>query len=33
MLIDELKFMICNTPANDPERVVQMHELEELNKE
>jgi hypothetical protein len=33
MLIDELKFMISNTPANDPERVVQMHELKELNKE
>ncbi len=33
MLIDELKFMISNTPANDPERVVQMHELKELKKE
>lgn len=33
MLIDEVKFMIANTPANDPERVVQMHNLKELNKE
>ena len=33
MMIDEVKFMISNTPANDPERVVQMHDLKELNKE
>ena len=31
MMIDEVKFMISNTPANDPERVVQMHDLKELN--
>jgi hypothetical protein len=33
MMIDELRFMICDTPANDPERTVLMCELKQLNKE
>ena len=32
MLIDEVNFMISNTP-NDAERVVQMQDLKEVNKE
>ncbi|KAI2490060.1 hypothetical protein MHU86_24528 [Fragilaria crotonensis] len=32
MMIDKLKFMIRNTPANDPERMVLMHDLKQLNK-
>jgi hypothetical protein len=33
MQVDEVKFMINNTAANDPEHVVLMHEHKELNRE
>ena len=33
VMIDELRLMICNTPANDPEPMVLMCELKQLNKE